>query len=84
MKKRYIAFAILMVILLAISCGPSAPPPEITDEQKSLAIEGIKEYPEVRDADVFQEEKNCLSSLSLTTQLPKREPGNLVTISCAW
>ena len=57
MKKRYIAFAILMVILLAISCGPSAPPPQITEEQINLAVQGIKEYPDVQDAAVYQEGK---------------------------
>lgn len=57
MKKWYIVLAVLMVILLAISCGPSTPPPELTDEQKNLAIQGIKEYPEVRDAAVYQEGK---------------------------
>jgi hypothetical protein len=55
MKRGCIAFAILMVILLAISCGPSAPPPQITEEQINLAVQGIKEYPDVQDAAVCQE-----------------------------
>ena len=58
MKKRYIVFAILMVILLAISCGPSAAPaqiPKITEQQKGFAIDGIMEYSLVEDADVFQD-----------------------------
>jgi len=57
MKRGCIAFAILMVILLAISCGPSAPPPQITEEQINLAVQGIKEYPDVQDAAVHQEGK---------------------------
>lgn len=58
MKERCIGFAILMVILLAISCGPSAAPPqilEITEQQKSFAVDGIMEYSLVEDADVFQD-----------------------------
>jgi len=57
MKKRCIVFAILMVILLAISCGPSAAPPQITEEQINLAIQGIKDHPGVRDAYAGQDGK---------------------------
>ena len=55
MKKRYIVFAILMVILLAISCGPGTPPPEITDDQKAQAVQAMKDEPGVIDAAIHQE-----------------------------
>lgn len=58
MKKWYLIGAVLTVTLLAISCGPSAAPPqipEITEQQKSFAIDGIMEYSLVEDADVFQD-----------------------------
>jgi len=54
-KKWYHIAAVLAVMLLAISCGPSAAPPQITEQQKSFAIDGIMEYSLVEDADVFQD-----------------------------
>lgn len=53
MKKWYLVPAVLTIMLLPISCG--APAPEVTEVQKSLAIQAIEDYPEVRDAAVAQE-----------------------------
>jgi len=33
MKKCYLVLVVLAIMLLAISCGPTAPPPEILDYQ---------------------------------------------------
>jgi len=33
MRKCYLVLAVLTIMLLAISCGPTAPPPEILDYQ---------------------------------------------------
>lgn len=58
MKKWYLIPTILAIMLLAISCGPSAPPPpEIDEATKSMAIEGIMEYTLVRDAAISQKGK---------------------------
>ena len=57
MKNMYFPSFILALMLLLISCGPTAPPPEVTNEQKNLAIQGIKEYSEVLDAAVTQDGK---------------------------
>lgn len=53
MKKWCLGFVVLAIMLPVISCGPSAPP--LTETQKSLAIETIKDYPRVRDAAVVQD-----------------------------
>ena len=58
MKKWYIILAVLMVILLAISCGPSTPLPEITDDQKAQAVQAMKDEPGVIDAAIHQEGKD--------------------------
>ena len=57
MKKCYLLIAFLTVMLLAISCGATTPPPEISGDAKSMAIDGIMEYTLVRDAGVFQDGK---------------------------
>ena len=58
MKKGISLLVFLTLTVLPFSCGPSAAPPqipEITEQQKSFAIDGIMEYSLVEDADVFQD-----------------------------
>jgi len=79
MKKWYIILTVLIIVLLVISCGPSAPPPELKDEQKNLAILSIKEYPEVRDAAVLQKGKELSLAVIVdyaTSEARAREIGD--------
>ncbi len=55
MKKWHLVIAVLSIVLLAISCGPTTPPPEISDDAKSMAIDGIMGYDRVRDAAILQD-----------------------------
>jgi len=69
MKKWYIIFSVLMVILLAASCGPRLP--EITDEQKTQAVQVMKNEPGVIDATINQKGKEL--SLSITVEFDTPE-----------
>ena len=55
MKKWYLIPAVLAITLLVVSCAPTAPPPEISDDAKNMAISVIKDYPLVRDAAIIQD-----------------------------
>jgi len=57
MKKWHLIPCLLALMLLAISCGPSAPPPELTQEQKAQAIRVIMDEPGVIDAAISQKGK---------------------------
>lgn len=54
MKLHYL-FIIALVLVFMVSCV--APPPELTQQQKTLAIQAIKDHPSVRDAAVGQKGK---------------------------
>lgn len=54
MKPTRLAAALL--VLLAATVAHAADAPEITDQQKQIAISQIKTYPGVRDAAVTQED----------------------------
>ena len=69
MKKWYIIFSVLMVILLVASCGPRLP--EITDEQKAQAVQVMKNEPGVIDATINQKGKEL--SLSITVEFDTSE-----------
>ena len=50
------AASLALALLLVAGCA-AKPPPELTEAAKSLAIDGIKQYPEVENAVVAQEGK---------------------------
>ena len=57
MRRPFILLTLVIGMLLLGACGTEQPPPSLTSEQKNLAIQVIKEYPEVRDAAVGQDGK---------------------------
>ncbi len=52
MKKKLIIGLILVMLLVPVSCATPAPAPELTEQQKALAIQVIKDQPDVQDAAV--------------------------------
>ena len=61
MKRSVLVLIVVIGVLLLSACSTSAvtekPAPALTSEQKNVAIQVIKEYPEVRDAAISQEGK---------------------------
>jgi len=52
-----ISLILLVIMPLVFGCSQTIPPPELTQQQKTFAIQTIMDYPEVRDADIIQEGK---------------------------
>ncbi|MFC1800027.1 hypothetical protein ACFL2Z_03845 [Candidatus Eisenbacteria bacterium] len=68
------ARVIVMIVLVGIlGCGSEAPPPQVTDEEMSLAIEEIESDPVVIDAAVQQEGKKLSLAVIVTPGTSKTE-----------
>jgi hypothetical protein len=63
MKRITLVSLMLLSLIFSIALAIAEDVPQVTDEQKELAIMGIKTYDEVQDAAIVQDEKTLSLAL---------------------
>jgi len=71
MKKWHLIPCLLALMLLVISCAPTAPPLQLTEQQKAEAAQVIMDESGVIDAAIIQEGENLSLAIVVEFDTPE-------------